>query len=35
MTVYDSTGLSILDVATGELVLRKAEREGVGLWLDL
>lgn len=35
ITVYDSTGLSILDVATGELVLRKAEREGVGLWLDL
>ena len=35
ITVYDSTGLSILDVATGELVMRKAEREGVGIWLEI
>jgi alanine dehydrogenase len=35
ITVYDSTGLSILDVATGELVMRKAEREGVGIWLEV
>ncbi|MCS7094672.1 MAG: alanine dehydrogenase [Thaumarchaeota archaeon] len=35
VTVYDSTGLAILDLATGELVYRKAVKEGVGTWVEL
>ncbi|MEN3047966.1 MAG: alanine dehydrogenase [Candidatus Caldarchaeales archaeon] len=35
VTVYDSTGLAILDLATGELVYRKAAKEGVGAWIEV
>ncbi|MCS7117268.1 MAG: alanine dehydrogenase [Thaumarchaeota archaeon] len=35
VTVYDSTGLAILDLATGELIYRKALKEDVGTWIEL
>lgn len=34
ITVYDSTGLGILDVATANLVLRKAKEKGIGIELE-
>ncbi len=35
ITVFDSTGLAIQDIATANLVYRKAVHEGIGKRLDL
>lgn len=34
ITVYDSTGLGILDVATADLVFKKARKRGIGIELE-
>lgn len=34
ITVYDSTGLGILDIATANLVLEKARKKGIGIELE-
>jgi alanine dehydrogenase len=35
ITVFDSTGLSLLDVSTAAIVYKKARRENVGTWTKL
>ena len=35
VTVFDSTGLSLLDVSTATLVYNKAREKGIGTWLAI